>query len=104
MLIGKFEKQPIEVKDYVIDLSAWLAEKDDTLDDAVVSIECISRADDPALTTLKLHSLLINPLSGMVSVWLSDGLSQERYKVSVTASTTGGRVDQSEFIVKVKEI
>ena len=104
MLIGKFDKQPAEVKDYPVDLSAWLSESNDSLGDATVLVECISRTDDPALTAMRLHRLLINPVAGVVSVWLSHGTNGERYKVSVTATTASGRVDQSEFIVKVKEI
>jgi len=38
-----------------------------------------------------------------VSVWLSGGTDGQRYKVTVTVDTMGGRRDQSEFIVRVKD-
>lgn len=104
MLIGKFDKQPAEVKDYPVDLSAWLSECNDSLADATVLVECTSRVDDPALSALRLQQLVVNPLAGVVAVWLSHGTHGERYKVTLTATTVGGRVDQSEFAVRVKEI
>jgi hypothetical protein len=44
---------------------------------------------------------LISPTS--VTVWLSGGTDRRKYKVTVQASTVGGRIDESEFLVIVKE-
>lgn len=104
MIVGKHTKQPIEVKDYVLDYSLWLSESGDTLLDANVSIECLTRADDPPGTTLAVKLTILNTALGQVAVWLEKGTDGERYKVTVTVQTNAGRVDQSEFILRIKEI
>ena len=103
MLVGKFVKQPADVKDYVLDVSSWLNEVSDTLLDATVFIECTSRTDDAALTTLALKSLVINPASGVVAVWLERGTVNEKYKVTVRVTTAAGRLDESEFAIRMKD-
>ena len=104
MIIVKHTKQPIEVKDYVIDFSQWLTATGDVLDNCEVTILCTSRTDDPMETTLAVKQVLLNTLLGHVSVWLEKGTDGEKYKVTATVATTGGRVDQSEFTIKVKEV
>jgi hypothetical protein len=98
MILDKKEKQPVEVKDYPIDYSDWLAEVADTISDVAASVVCLTNAQD---TDLIISNLVMTPTA--VSVWLSGGTSGERYKVSVDVTTAAGRVDQSEFIVKVKD-
>ena len=98
MILGRKEKQPVEIKDYPINYAGWLAVAGDTLIDVDADVVCLSNPDD---TSLIVHNLTISPTA--VSVWLSGGTDGERYKVSVTVTTQGGRVDQSEFIVKVKD-
>ena len=98
MILDKKEKQPVEIKDYPIDYTEWLSPISDTIADAVAQIECLT---DAANTALSLHSLGVSTTG--VAVWLSGGTDGERYKVTVTVTTLGGRVDQSEFIIKVKE-
>ena len=98
MILDRKEKQPIEIKDYPISYAEWLAEAGDTLTDVQATVECLT---DPANTALVVHNLTLAPTAA--SVWLSGGTDGERYKVSVTVNTAGGRKDQSEFIVKVKE-
>jgi hypothetical protein len=98
MILDKKEKQPIEVKDYPIDYSDWLGEVADTIVNAEAAIVCTSNAEDVALVA---SNLVISTMG--VSVWLSGGTAGEKYKVSVNVTTAAGRVDQSEFIVKVKD-
>lgn len=100
MILDRKEKQPAEVKDYPIDYTAWLAEVTpaDTIASATAAVVCLS---DAANTALVINQVL--PSSKAVAVWLSAGTVDQRYKVTVTVTTTGGRVDQSEFIVKLKD-
>lgn len=97
MILDRKEKQPIEIKDYPINYADWLEESGDTLTDADATIECLTGDD----SSLVVHSITLSPSA--VSVWLSGGADGQKYKVSVTANTAGGRRDQSEFIVKVKD-
>lgn len=97
MILDRKEKQPIEIKDYPINYADWLDEAGDVLSDASASVECLT-GDDASLV---VSNVTLSPTA--VSVWLSGGLDGQRYKVSVTANTAGGRRDQSEFIVKVKD-
>lgn len=104
MIVGKHTKQPTEVKDYVVDLSQWLGEAQDTLTAVQASVMCTSRDDDPPATTLAVKSVIMNPALGQVAVWLEKGTDGERYKVTVTSTTAAGRVDESEFVVRIKEV
>lgn len=100
MILDRKEKQPAEVKDYPIDYSEWLAEiaAGDTIASAVAAAVCTST---PADTALVVNQVVLSNTA--VTVWLSAGTANEKYKVTVTVTTTGGRIDQSEFIVKVKD-
>ena len=97
MILSRKEKQPVDVKDYPINYSEWLAENGDTLSDVTAAVTCLTGDD----ASLLVHSLTLAPTKA--SVRLSGGLDGQRYKVSVTVTTQGGLVDQSEFIVKVKD-
>jgi hypothetical protein len=98
MILDRKEKQPVEVKDYPIDYTEWLDEAADTLTDVQAAVVCLT---DDADTSLVVQNLTLAPKG--VSVWLSGGTDGQRYKVSVTVTTAGGRVDQSEFVVRVKD-
>lgn len=97
MILDRKEKQPIEVKDYPIDYTDWL-DSGDVLVDATATVVCLTT---PSNTSLTVTNITLSPTA--VSVWLSGGTNGERYKVSVNATTQGGRLDQSEFLVKVKD-
>ena len=102
MILGTFYKQPSEVKDYTISYSDWLAGvgagAGDSVNDATAAVVCTSDQTDTSLTVKSVH---ISPTS--VTVWLSGGTDRRKYKVTVRASTVGGRIDESEFLVVVKD-
>lgn len=100
MILDRKEKQPAEVKDYPIDYSQWLAEISggDTLASAIATAVCTTDATNTALV---VNQVVVSNTA--LSVWLSSGTDGQTYKVTVTATTAGGRVDQSEFIVKVRD-
>lgn len=99
MNLGTKDKQPIEVKDFPIDYSAWLAEcGGDTINGASTQI---LNLDNPSDTTLEDNGTEVS--QSAVRVWLRGGTAGQKYKVSVTVTTTGGRTDQAEFYMKVKE-
>lgn len=98
MILDRKEKQPAEIKDYPISYAEWLAEAGDVLSNVSASVVCLT---DPADTALVVQSLTLAPTA--VAVWLAGGTDGQRYKVTVTVDTAGGRRDQSEFIVKIKD-
>lgn len=91
MILKKFEKQPADVKDYDIDYTPWLVETD-TIQSVVVTTD---------INTLNIDSVFNTPKR--VKVWLSGGLADTVYKVTVTITTEDGRVLQHEFVIKVRD-
>lgn len=91
MILGTFEKQPADVKDYDIDYSQWLS-SGDAIQQAVSTVDVIG------LTVVSTFTD-----STRVKVWLSGGTSGGKYKVTVTVTTTDGRVLQHEFVIKVRD-
>lgn len=92
MILGSFSKQPVEVLDYDVDCSEWLA-SDDVLASATAAVDG---------TGLVIDSVLVS--SPRVKVWLSGGTDGSSYKITVTITTDDGRIKQVEFRVRVKDV
>lgn len=92
MSIAKFSKQPADVQDYDVDFTDYLA----SFGDAGQGETTVA---DPGLTLVG-HSLL----GSVVKVWLAGGTDGSTYKITTTLTTTGGRVKQAEFLLKVKDL
>lgn len=91
-ILEKWPKQPGETEDYDVSFVEYLAARSDTgISHTVVADDGIT-VEESALA------------DGVVKVWLSGGTSGVTYKVTVTLTTSGGRIKQAEFQVKVKEI
>ena len=91
MILGTFEKQPADVKDYDIDYSQWLV-SGDGIQSATVEADGTGLLVDSVFTG-----------ANRVKVWLSGGVSGTKYKVTVTVTTDDGRVLQHEFVIKVRD-
>jgi hypothetical protein len=100
MILDRKEKQPAEVKDYPIDYTPWLSEISggDTIASATATVVCTTDATN---TGLVVSQVVVSTTA--VSIWLTGGASGQTYKVTVRATTVGGRLDESEFIVKLKD-
>lgn len=96
MILGKYTKQPAEVSDYDIDFVGWLR-SGETLTSSTATVACQTGND----SSLLVSSVTIS--STIVRVRLSGGLAANEYKVTTRTTSSSGRVDESEFIVKVKE-
>lgn len=90
-VIATFEKQPVEVMDYDVNCNAWLT----SLSDTILSV---SATVDSGITLVSCSHL-----SGIVKTWLSGGSDGVTYKVTLLITTSGGRVKQTEFNVRVKD-
>jgi len=100
MNLGKKDKQPADVKDYPVDYTDWLAEivGGDVLESCIATVECITDPQDAALV---VDQVVVSPKS--LAVWLSGGTSGQSYKVTMVTTTAGGRVDESELTIRVKD-
>ena len=90
-ILAVFDKQPADVQDYDVSFASWLTNLTDTGASIVV-------AASPGIT------LVSSALSaGVVKVWLSGGTDKNVYTITINLTSTGGRVKQVEFQVKVKD-
>lgn len=98
MILERFIKQPAEVKDYIVDYTPWLEPISDTISDVTTDIVCITNPTD---TSLKCDPVFLSPMK--VKCWISGGTTGQKYKMTITVTTHGGRVDQSELIFVIKD-
>jgi hypothetical protein len=91
-ILGKFNKQPIEVQDYDIDFTSYLEGFND------VALSHVAAAE------AGLEILGSSRSEGVVKVFVSGGTDGVSYKVSVTVTTQGGRVKQGDILIKVREV
>lgn len=94
MLLGTVTKQPNERFDFDVDFTPWLAERaDDTLG-AVVS----------SVTPTGLLLIGISHDGVSVKQWVEGGTDGVLYTVTLSATTTGGRLKEVEVRVRVREV
>lgn len=98
MILETYIKQPAEFKDYDVQYAEWLANPVDTLFDIATTIECLTTPGDNSLTITSADMTQTT-----VKLWVSGGTANEKYKITINATTTGGRIDQSELIFKIKD-
>lgn len=92
MMLATITKQPADQLDYDLDYSRWLPDGD-----AVTMAEAVV---EPA-GELVVDSVQITDQT--VKAWVSGGMDGGTYKITVTASTSGGRIKQSEFRIRVRD-
>lgn len=98
-ILGKFNKQPIEVLDYEFDFTAWLADRADV----IVSQTVTALPDVVGSAALTISSVAAT--SGVVRFFAAGGADGVRYEVTctITTASTPARVKQAEMIITVKE-
>lgn len=96
-ILNTFEKQPSERKDYDVTYAEWLAPEADTLDDIETSVECLT-SDDASLVVDT-----VDMTTTTAKLWMTGGADGNKYKVTIKATTVGGRLDESELVFKVKD-
>ena len=99
MILASYSKQPVEVKDYDIDFMPWLAPMGDTIDNISTEVLCVTNPADVSLIVASTANT-----STLAKIWISGGTDKQKYKVTITVTTVGGRTDQSELVFKVKDI
>jgi hypothetical protein len=92
-LLDTKTKQPVEKLDFDISYEDWL-----TPGDGISPENITIKIDRPELVCDFFT------VSGVVlKVWLSAGVTNVTYKVTITVETDDGRIKQDEFRVKVKD-
>lgn len=102
MILGTFIKQPAEYLDYDIDFSDFLPGGD------TLQYTGNPPVPNPLSVTATPAGITIGPTYVLndgkaIKQWLSGGTNGVRYKITLTATTNGGRVKQVEFVVRVKD-
>jgi len=101
MILGKYIKQPAETLDYDIDFSDFLSDGD------ALAVTGNPSVPSPINVTVAPLGLTLGPTfaigTTVIKQWISGGVNGVKYKVTITATTNGGRVKQVEFIVTVKD-
>jgi hypothetical protein len=87
------EKQPGDALDFNVRFDRWLP-----CDDTITTVEAV--VDVPS--EVNIDSLQYNGQT--VTVWISGGLTGKTYKVTVTVATAVGRIKESEFKLRVREL
>ncbi|WP_213956348.1 hypothetical protein [Variovorax sp. dw_954] len=97
-ILAKQRKQPGETLDYDIAYSGSDLPSGDTIVSASATRVCLT---DPTDTALDIMSVTFTAKRS--KVWLADGTSGKRYKVTVVATSAAGRVFEDEFTIDVRE-
>ena len=92
MLLGNIQQQPAERLSYTISYAEALSEAD-AVDAVAVEIEPEGLVIDPAIV-----------FADRARIWISGGESPVRYKVTLRATTTEGRVYEDELYVAIREL
>lgn len=92
-MLGVFFKRSVDQLDFDIDFSRWLADGD--------TIQSAQAVVEPGESMVSAPQVLVD--GDTVKVWLVDGVSGKTASILVTATTTGNRVKQVEFQIRVKD-
>lgn len=97
-MLGTVQKQPADQRDWDVEFDRWIPDGD-TITTAVATVDPPFDAElDPA--GLEIVSVQVSGL--IVKVWVKGGVDGKTYTVTVTASTQGGRIKETEFKIRVR--
>lgn len=91
-MLGTLQKRPADELDYDVNFEKWL-----TPSDTITSVTAIVAP----VGELVVESTSI--VGQIVKVWLAGGVLNKSYSVTVTVATSGGRIKQVEFNLRVKD-
>jgi len=98
LMLGTLQKRPNDQLDYEIDFEKWLND-DDKITSAVADVT----KDGVATDELTVQSASVSESSPTLTVWLSGGVDGVTYTVTVTVATTGGRIKEEDFKIRVRD-
>lgn len=89
--IATFDKHPDDQLDYDIDFSRWMPDGDN-----ISSAEAVTQSGTVEVLSVQVIDSLI------VKVWLAGGKEGEASVISVKAGSTGGRVKDVNFSLRIR--
>jgi hypothetical protein len=98
MLLATLTKQPTDRFDYDFSYKEWLV-KADNLESTIVTV---LPDDSNVLGGLQIETVII--MDPILKLWISGGKDRTTYKITLTSTTTDGRVRQDEMKLKIKDI
>lgn len=101
-ILDTFFMQPGETLDYDINYTANDLPADDTLNSATASWVNLDDAADVTSLNMGL-CLYFNTPKKFSKTWLAGPDNGKRYKITVVATTVGGRTFEDEFVVRGRE-
>lgn len=91
-MLGTLQKRPADELDYDVDFSKWLVD-----DDVITSATAV------VTPTGGMEVQSVSIVDQVVKVWLIDGVDGSTYSALVTVATSGGRVKETEFKIRVRD-
>ena len=89
-----FTKQPADILDYDADFTPWLPDGD-MVTSAIAVVDVVG--------DLAIDAVGISVDGMIIKVWVSGGLNNGRYKITVTGTTAHGRTKEVDFIIRVRD-
>lgn len=90
-MLGIMKKAPDDQLDYDVDFSRWLDDGD-----------TITTADAAVQPTGELTISSVQVHGAVVKVWLAGGKPSASYTVDVKVATTGGRIKETCFKIRLR--
>lgn len=97
MILGRYEQQPSDLQDYILDFSPWL-----NTDEKVAGVSSISVSP----TGLVINNITVTNDQEKVFFTVTGGDSEQRYTLEVTITTDAPipRVKQDEMFITVRDL
>jgi len=87
-----FSQQPADILDYGVDLTKWLVTGDTVISSTV------------SVSPSGLDAVVTQGTTSQPKAWISGGVDDTEYQVTLTVITNGGRKKEFEFKIAVVEI
>jgi hypothetical protein len=103
-LLERYDQQPNDVKNYVLDYSEWLA-TNETLTSVVYAVDILNEqtGDVGEPTLVVTNTSLVNGNTSS-KYYVSGGLDGRDYKVTATATTNDSQTLETEIEFRIREI
>lgn len=100
-----FLKQPTDVLDYDVDMSAWFEGSDDDIDTVTISVRSPMEAEPTLVIGPGVHpeyvAIGLDPVR--FKIWIGGGTDRADYVVTCVVATEQSRTKEIDFKIKVRD-